>query len=86
MEKLSKKLIFDKKYLPYYEACDDSDPCDAAGVGPFGVFIQIPSAAAQAHQKPTQKQQTEAKAYRSKAGEKYQRLDEKNGQRKKTKY
>lgn len=46
---------------PYDETCDDGNPGDTAGIRPFGVFIDVPAAAAQAHHVYCQNQQAHPK-------------------------
>lgn len=59
---------------PHDETCDDGDPGDAAGLGPFAVFIHVLAAAAQADQVHGQNQQAQTQTHGSDARQKYQRL------------
>lgn len=59
---------------PHDETCDDGDPGDAAGLGPFAVFVHVLAAAAQADQVHGQNQQAQNQTHGSDACQKYQRL------------
>lgn len=59
---------------PHDETCDDGDPGDAAGLGPFAVFVHVLAAAAQADQVHGQNQQAQNQTHGSNACQKYQRL------------
>lgn len=59
---------------PHDETCDDGDPGDAAGLGPFAVFVHVLAAAAQADQVHGQNQQAQTQTHGSDACQKDQRL------------
>lgn len=59
---------------PKDEARRHGDPGDAAGLGPFGVLVYVPAAAAQADQVGEQEQQAQAQTDGTDARQQYQRL------------
>lgn len=65
---------FDVADSPEDEARHHGDPGDAAGLGPLGVLVDGPAAAAQADQVDGQDQQAQAQADGADARQKYKRL------------
>lgn len=59
---------------PKDEARRHGDPGDAAGLGPFGILVDVPAAAAQNDQVDGQDQQAQAQAHGTNARQEYQRL------------
>lgn len=59
---------------PKDEARHHGDPGDAADLGPFGVLVDVPAAAAQTDQVDGQDQQAQAQTHGANARQEYQRL------------
>lgn len=66
--------FWDSQDSPKDEARHHSDPGDAAGLGPFGVLINVPTAAAQTDQVDGQDKQAQAQTHGANARQEYQGL------------
>lgn len=71
--------FWDPQNSPKDNARRHGDPADAAGLGPLGILVDAPAAAAQNHQVDGQDQEAQAQAHGADARQEDQRLEEEVG-------